>query len=138
MLVSLLPHQLNLVLPNLWTKFKGKMKLSFSELLILATALSLSFILSEEFSNRRGRPSKLPRRPPMQIHKNFLKSIKHTPKKTFPPSRKKNPISRVKPPPKIQDKQLLVAQPTPLGFNFRLAAAILIPAIPTLIGYIMR
>ena len=70
----------------------------------------------------------------MQIHKNFLKSIKHTPKKTVSPSRRKNPISRIKPPPKIQDKQLLVAQPTPLGFNFRLAAAILIPAIPTLIG----
>ena len=112
------------------------MKVSFLELFILAIALSLSFILSEEFANRRGRPSKLPRRPPMQLHKNFLKSfsIKNSPKKFGLPSRKKRPISRIKPPPKIQDKQLLVAQPTPLGFNFRLAAAILIPAIPTLFG----
>ena len=112
------------------------MKVSFLELFILAIALSLSFILSEEFANRGGRPSKLPRRPPMQLHKNFLKSfsIKNSPKKFGSPSRKKRPISRIKPPPKIQDKQLLVAQPTPLGFNFRLAAAILIPAIPTLFG----
>ena len=51
-------------------------------------------------------------------------------------------IARLKPiknKDKNQDKQLIVTRPTPAGFPFRLnPAAVLVPAIPTLIGFIVN
>ena len=90
------------------------MKLSFVELFMLVASLSLSFILSEEFSKRRGRslpmhfqatsPSKMPIEKFMEI---------------------------VSPESQVESRQFQL-RPRPLGFSY--TSAFLISAIPLVIG----
>ena len=90
--------------------------------------LLVSLIIAESFSNRNIRNKSFPRTPPVQV-KRLVK------RKQYPQSRavtQKKPIN-----PKIKKRQFIVpfARPAPAGlFSNNLARAILIPAIPTLIG----
>ena len=90
------------------------MKLSFVELFMLVASLSLSFILSEEFSKRRGRS------PPMQFQAT---------------SPSKMPIEKfmeiVSPESQVESRQFQL-RPRPLGFSY--TSAFLISAIPLVIG----
>ena len=94
------------------------MKLSFVELFMLVASLSLSFILSEEFSKKRGRS------PPMQFQAT---------------SPSKMPIEKfmeiVSPESQVKSRQFqLRPRPRPLGFSY--TSAFLISAIPLVIGKI--
>lgn len=90
--------------------------------------LLVSLIIAESFSNRNIRNKSYPRSPPIQ-DKRLIK------RKQYPQSRAvkhEKPIN-----PKIKKRQFIVpfARPAPAGlFSNNLVRAILIPAIPTLIG----
>ena len=91
--------------------------------------LLVSLIIAESFSNRKIRNKSFPRTPPIQVNRRLMK------RKPFPqskPVKQKKPIN-----PKIKKRQFIVpfARPAPAGlFSNNLARALLIPAIPTLIG----
>jgi len=91
--------------------------------------LLVSLIITESLSNRKIRNQSYPRTPPIHVNKRLLK------RKQFPQSKpfiKKKPIDS-----KLKKRQFIVplARPAPVGlFSNNLARALLIPAIPTLIG----
>ena len=93
--------------------------------------LLVSLIITESLSNRKIRNKSYPRTPPIQVNKRLLK------RKQYPQSK---PLSKSKTiDPKLKKRQFIVpiARPTPVGlFSNNLARALLIPAIPTLIGKI--
>ena len=93
--------------------------------------LLVSLIITESLSNRKIRNKSYPRTSPIQVNKRLLK------RKQFPQSKpliKKKPIDS-----KLKKRQFIVplARPAPVGlFSNNLARALLIPAIPTMIGSI--
>ena len=97
--------------------------------------LLVSLIIAESFSNRkiRIRNKSYPRTPPIQVNRKLMK------RKQFPQSK---PVKQKKPTdPKIKKRQFFVpfARPAPVGlFTNNLARALLIPAIPTLIGTFLK
>ena len=94
--------------------------------------LLVSLIIAESFSNNNIRNKSYPRTPPIQV-KRLVK------RKPYPKSRavtQKKPIN-----PKIKKRQFIVPfnRPAPAGlFSNNFARAILIPAIPTLIGNFIK
>ncbi len=101
--------------------------------LIPLICLLVSLIIAESFSNRKLRNKSYPRTPPIQVNRKLIK------RKQFPqskPVKQKKPIN-----PKIKKRQFIVpfARPAPAGlFSNNFARALLIPAIPTLIGKIPK
>ena len=107
---------------------------TFRKLLPLICLL-VSLIIAESFSNRkiRIRNKSYPRTPPIQVNRKLIK------RKQFPQSK---PVKQKKLiDPKIKKRQFFVpfARPAPAGlFTNNLARALLIPAIPTLIGKFLK
>ena len=95
--------------------------------------LLLSLIIAESFSKRKIRNKSYPRTPPIQVNRKLIK------RKQFPQSK---PVKQKKSiDPKIKKRQFFVpfARPAPAGlFSNNLARALLIPAIPTLIGKFLK
>ena len=94
--------------------------------------LLVSLIIAESFSNRKIRNNSYPRTPPIQV-KRLIKRKQNLQTKAV---KHKKPIN-----PEIKKRQFIVpfARPAPTGlFSNNLARALLIPAIPTLIGNIYR
>ena len=107
------------------------MKISFVELFMLVASLSLSFILSEEFSDRGGRSSELPKTPPKQFHttSSYKKEIDKFMEIIFPETM----TSKSYMPSMIESRQFQFRpRPRPLGFS--LTSAFLISTIPLVIG----